>query len=562
MALNNIKISYRLAIGFGLMLVLMVGIAAIAERVSRDARNGLNETVNRNNKKSEAASAMRQSLFRQGLIARKLGLTSDVDEMQRDMAQIYVQQKLYLDKEIELLGLGVSHEEQPLIDEMRQRRLDVEPFVKQAEIMVDGFNAGQALRIFTTHVAPIQEKWLGAIDLLVEQQNRHIRDDLAEFELRSRRATLLMAAICVVSLLLASIIASLITRSITGSVAQLLAFSNRVAKGDFSTRVDHGGEHEFAVLARAMNQMAESLESSQAQLLAAARIAGMAEIATNVLHNVGNVLNSVNISAGLIAGQLRTSRVKGLTKATRMMEERSSDLADFFTQDPRGKLLPAYLRELASALELEHCSMAEELGRLEKSVDHIKEVVATQQSYAGTPRMLETVKLDELIEDALRMNADALTRHKVTVVKELAPLPVLRLDRHRMLQILVNLIGNAKQAMDHAPTSNATITVQSCVVDGVTLRVAVIDNGEGILPENLTRIFSHGFTTRRDGHGFGLHSCVLAAQEMGGCLTGHSTGWGQGARFTLEVPLGSGLEIANSAVPKGDGETEVANPKP
>lgn len=284
------------------------------------------------------------------------------------------------------------------------------------------------------------------------------------------------------------------------------------------------------------------LQAAHRQLLAAARQAGMAEIATNVLHNVGNVLNSVNISAGLISAQLRDSKRKGLTRAVGLMDEHADDLGEFLTHDAKGKLLPGYLRELAQALQHEQESMTEELGALLKSVDHIKDVVATQQSYAGTPRTIESLKVDELLDDALRMNAGALARHRVAIVKNLADLPELPLDRHRLLQILVNLISNAKHAMNDTVGQDPCITLVTRLVDVAgrsILSIEVTDNGEGIAPENLTRLFSHGFTTRKNGHGFGLHSCVMAAQEMGGSLTARSAGAGQGATFTLEIPIES-----------------------
>ena len=335
---------------------------------------------------------------------------------------------------------------------------------------------------------------------------------------------------------LGAIVAAIVSRRITGSVMQLITFSERVASGDFSARAQQQSEHEFAILARAMNQMAQSLETSQAQLLTAARLAGMAEIATNVLHNVGNVLNSVNVSAGMINTLLRTSKVKGLARAVQLMDGHADDLGDFLTCDAKGKLLPAYLRKLAQTLEIEQEAMAEELCTLNKSIDHIKEIVATQQSYAGASLVLESVKLGELMDDALRMNAGALTRHNVGVMKNLADLPALPLDRHRLLQILVNLIGNAKQAMDVANQSPC-ITLGADLVGERVLRITVADNGEGIAPEDLIRIFSHGFTTRKDGHGFGLHSSVLAAKEMGGSLTARSDGSGQGATFILDIPI-------------------------
>ena len=276
------------------------------------------------------------------------------------------------------------------------------------------------------------------------------------------------------------------------------------------------------------------------QLVEASRLAGMAEIATNVLHNVGNVLNSVNISATVISDRLHNSKLKGLERAIALIDEHAGDLGGYLTQDPRGKLLPGYLRELAPALRAEQVAIAEELAALVKSVDHIKEVIATQQSYAGAPRVMEPVDVGELLDDALRMNAGALTRHKVEVVKTLAELPPLMLDRHRMLQILVNLISNAKQALnglaDREPCIRLDVALAGDPAARV-LRIAVADNGEGIEAQNLTRVFSHGFTTRRNGHGFGLHSCVLAAQEMGGSLRVHSDGVGRGATFTLDIPL-------------------------
>ena len=297
-----------------------------------------------------------------------------------------------------------------------------------------------------------------------------------------------------------------------------------------------GTTKDISELKRAERRIADV----HAQLLEASRLAGMAEIATNVLHNVGNVLNSVNVSADLVSARLRSSKVKGLARAVQLMDAHADDLGEFFTGDAKGKLLPGYLRELALALESEHEAMAQELGVLGKSVEHIKEIVAIQQSYAGASRVVESLQFDELLDDALRMNAEALSRHKVGVVKNIPALPALPLDRHRLLQILVNLISNAKHAMNGTPDQNQHITFGAELADAGdrrVLRITVADNGEGIAPENLIRVFAHGFTTRKNGHGFGLHSCVLAAQEMGGTLTAHSDGPGHGATFTLEIPV-------------------------
>jgi signal transduction histidine kinase len=98
------------------------------------------------------------------------------------------------------------------------------------------------------------------------------------------------------------------------------------------------------------------------------------------------------------------------------------------------------------------------------------------------------------------------------------------------------VIRNAKYACDESGNAEKRVTVRVSAAHGAMV-IAVIDTGVGIPPENLERIFSHGFTTRKDGHGFGLHSCALAARDLGGSLQGESAGPGQGATFTLTLPL-------------------------
>lgn len=309
-------------------------------------------------------------------------------------------------------------------------------------------------------------------------------------------------------------------------------------------RVNKALQTANEVLEQRVEERTRELKDAQSELLNTARQAGMAEIATNVLHNVGNVLNSVNISADLITRKLRTSKALGLGKAMQLINEHQSDLGTFLTQNEKGKLLPGYLNQLVEAIALEQQGMTDELAQLSKSVDHIKDIVATQQSYAGANSLMEPLYISELLEDALRMNAGALTRHHVTVVKEYGEVPQVMGDKHRLLLILINLISNAKYAMAAPGARTRQITLGVKVVDDTILQISVKDDGEGIAPENMTRIFAHGFTTRKDGHGFGLHSCALAAIEMNGHLTAHSDGPGKGAVFTLQIPLTPVMEEA------------------
>jgi PAS domain S-box-containing protein len=278
------------------------------------------------------------------------------------------------------------------------------------------------------------------------------------------------------------------------------------------------------------------LELVHQQLLDTSRQAGMAEVATSVLHNVGNVLNSVNVSATLVSNQVRKSKVVNLAKVVTLLDENAVDLGNFLTSDPRGKQLPSYLGQLAEHLAGEQKTVLKELSLLHENIEHIKDIVVMQQSYARISGVIETVKITDLIEDALRLNLGALQRHGVEIRREFSEVPPMDVEKHKILQILVNLVRNAKYACDEALRPDKLMTLGVIQQDG-QVQISVRDNGIGIPPENLTRIFNHGFTTRKEGHGFGLHSAVLAAMEMGGSLKVHSDGWNQGAIFTLTLPL-------------------------
>ncbi|HEY9174087.1 MAG TPA: two-component regulator propeller domain-containing protein, partial [Verrucomicrobiae bacterium] len=284
-------------------------------------------------------------------------------------------------------------------------------------------------------------------------------------------------------------------------------------------------------------RMQLEVERVHRELLEASRLAGMAEVATDVLHNVGNVLNSVNVSVALLAEQTRKSHTTVVGKTAALLQEHQADLGDFLTRDPRGRQLPSFLVILAEQLAREQAAALEELDSLQKHVDHIKTIVATQQAHA---RILGVTTLEnpvELVEEALRMNETALAPNRVMFVREFeTPLPQIEVDRHKVMQILLNLMRNAAQACLESQREQKQVTVRLSSRNGQIL-ISVIDNGVGIAPENLARIFAHGFTTKKNGHGFGLHSGALAAKEMGGEVRVESAGPGHGAAFVLQLPL-------------------------
>ena len=294
-------------------------------------------------------------------------------------------------------------------------------------------------------------------------------------------------------------------------------------------------------------EMELALEKARKELVDASRTAGMAEVATGVLHNVGNVLNSLNVSASVLASGFRQSKAPSLAKLAAIMREHQADLGDYLTHDPKGRRMPELLASLARHAIEERTSLLQEITSLQKNIDHIKEIVSMQQTYATMVGVVEPLDPVMMMEDSLRMNAGSLLRHDVRIVREFQFVPAVLGEKAKVLQILVNLIRNAKLACDESGQASKVVTLgiepaprsdSATQEDAAPERVRLIvrDNGVGIPAENLTRIFGHGFTTRRDGHGFGLHSAANAAREMKGSLTVHSAGPGQGSAFTLELP--------------------------
>jgi PAS domain S-box-containing protein len=279
------------------------------------------------------------------------------------------------------------------------------------------------------------------------------------------------------------------------------------------------------------------LEQAHRELLNTSRLAGMAEVATGVLHNVGNVLTSVNVSANVLATGLQQSKAESLERVSDLLQSHAGDLGDYLTHDPKGRRIPEFITSLGQHWLEERDRLQRELATLQQSIDHIKEIVGMQQAYATTSGAVEALDPAALMEDALRMNTGALERHQITCVRDFQPVPRMRAEKAKALQILINLIRNAKYAAHEGRQAERTVTLRIAPGPAGRVHLIVADNGIGIPARNLDRIFTHGFTTRPGGHGFGLHSSLTAARAMQGDLTVQSAGPGLGASFTLDLPI-------------------------
>lgn len=275
-------------------------------------------------------------------------------------------------------------------------------------------------------------------------------------------------------------------------------------------------------------------KQTQAELIEASRLAGKAEIATETLHDVRNVLTTVNLSFGLLQSRTKALSLECVRKLSNLLNEQT-DLRSFLTEHEQGKKVPEYLKALAERLEQQQEAITGELNGLSRRIDHLRRLVTVQQAYAKVSGHKERIHLHEVLEESLSLNGITASRPGWTIVREFAPIPPIRGERHKLLQILGNLVRNARQACEQGIRSEKIMTL-ALSQHANWIRVSVSDNGIGIPPENLERVFEHGFTTKKDGHGFGLRSAAIAARELGCALEAQSEGLHRGASFTLKIP--------------------------
>jgi signal transduction histidine kinase len=339
--------------------------------------------------------------------------------------------------------------------------------------------------------------------------------------------------------------------TITNPIVQLTKAAYAIAQGDYALPVKAISNDEIGGLAENFEQMrttikqytgnlekmvaerTNELREAQKELVEKAHQAGMADIAAGTLHNVGNLLNSVKASVEAMENVMRVTPLESLTKANKLLGENIDRLDDFILTDPRGKKLMHYYLKIEEPIQDACDQLGQNIKRVMEKIISISDVIAAQQSYAGVGGLTEKVKLADIIEDAITMQTGSISRHKIILVRDYADIPEIFVQKAKLVHILVNLIKNAKDAMIGTAPENKVLAL-SITRDERAIIIKVKDSGCGIAAENLTKIFSHGFTTKKGGHGFGLHSCANYMKEMGGEIWAESGGVGKGAAFVLE----------------------------
>ena len=382
----------------------------------------------------------------------------------------------------------------------------------------------------------IQRDLLGEPALLV-------RSDLPRVVSASGRAAAHLAALTGLGggVAMLAVMWTVLSSMIARPLVRVTEHAVRVgASDDLGERLHLTGRDEIGVLGREFDRMMDRLARSRAELVEAAHVAGRAEVATSVLHNVGNVLNTVSVSVGILGETTARSEVSSLRMVSDLLTAHAHQLGEFLTTDEKGRRLPAFLVELAPHLVEENEHTREELKTLAAAVEHIRQIIQAHQAYGQARAWLEDVDPALVGKQAVLFTGDSLEGHGIRVECAFAEVGKLRIDRNRTLQILTNLIMNAKQAIVETGRGHGSICIEGALVsaaDRTKLQIRVHDDGAGIPAENLTRIFAGGFTTHEGGHGIGLHGAANLAAEMGGSLAAASEGPGRGATFTLLLPV-------------------------
>ncbi len=316
----------------------------------------------------------------------------------------------------------------------------------------------------------------------------------------------------------------------------------------FSSSVMTGADGEetgYVCVARDITERIKAekaLAEAQKQLIDSAHKAGMADIATGILHNLGNVLNSANSSVEETSQIVRASKVQSFINANQLLKAHIDHVSEFLSTDEKGRKLPKFYLKLGDVLLEENERTAKSIKRIEDKLNTMKGIVETQQDYAKAAFHSEKEELPKIINDVLKIEKDHIKSNGVQIKGDYDKPLRCKVHKYKLVQVLINLVKNAIESMKGNDLNNKTceLVIETGRVDDRSDFIKVMDNGCGIPPENLIKIFNHGFTTKEKGHGFGLHASANAMTEMGGSISVESDGENRGAAFTVELPVESG----------------------
>lgn len=546
-----VNIRLRLITGFTLLLV-SIGVLAVVSARSVTAANAASERMEHSRAQYDATLDLTHELdiYLRSSLAELMGGNPDEADLsgyREAVEQRLASARLVRDAEEELeqeTGTERDEAEDALLDEIEKALVTIDASFQEALSLVLEGKVAEALPLALSGASgPTAETLSALIAAGLEDEREEVESAEAISTAASNRVTDVTRIVSAVTFGIVALLLLWTVPPLSRSLQAMHAGVERVSEGDLSSPIEVTGKHELARFSEAFNGMLEDLQTArlrqatEAEARAASRRAGMADVATGVLHNVGNVLNSLRVSVEVVRDELKPGTLDKLTKTVALLEEQGGNVGAFLAEDPRGQLVVPFLAEVADTLDSQRAGLDNEAKEMQTRLAHIEMIIGKQQQHASRASLLEWVQIAEIVDDAITILLPSFERHGVDLHVELPDSPQARLDRHQVLEMLINLLSNAKEAVVATGRPDRRVAIALRVIGDEQVVVDVIDNGVGIGEEALEKVFTYGFTTKDDGHGFGLHNAANAVKAIGGEIQAHSDGEGTGATFSLVLPI-------------------------
>jgi two-component system, NtrC family, sensor kinase len=344
-------------------------------------------------------------------------------------------------------------------------------------------------------------------------------------------ACLFAAAVLVLILLVV-----VLNRVILDPLALVTRHAVAIGEGGDATPLGLPRADEIGLLAREFDRMVQRVTETRMQLVDQSFQAGFAELARGVLHNLGNAMTPLGVRLANLGERLRSAPAEDAEQAVNELQSRSCDLT-------RKADLEEFLRLACKELAITVRAAQEDVAVMSRQTTAVQSMLVEQMRAARNEHVIEPVRLTELLSQSLEIVPDA-CRQRLTVDTDetVQRLGVVRVARTVLRLILQNLIINAADAVRDAGRDKGVLRVSAEIVrerDVQQLHLQCKDDGVGIAPQNLERVFEKGFSTKspETNHGIGLHWCANAMSALGGRIWAASEGPGRGASLHLMVPL-------------------------
>lgn len=545
------EIRLRLIVGFAVLLV-SIGLLALASANSVAESAAANERMERSRAQLDASLELDHEFetYLTSSLAEVISAEPDEDRLGSYVAT--VEESLDAARAVRKAELEFESETDPeeqkdedaLLDNLERALTEIDASFRAALSLVADGNREEGVALATAIIGSSAAE--AVHDLLaddLEDERQEVKSAKPIAAAASRRVTVVSRIVSGVTLAIVILLLLWTLPPLSRSLKALHTGVARVSKGDLSSPIEVTGDHELARFSQAFNGMLEDLQkarlrqATEAEARAASRRAGMADVATGVLHNVGNVLNSLRVSVEMVRDELAPDKLDKLNKTVALLQEQGDEVGAFLADDPRGQLVVPFLAEVAETLESQRAGLDNEAKEMQTRLAHIEMIIGKQQQHSRQASLLEWVDVADVVEDATTILLPSFERHGVQLEVDLQEAPQIQIDRHQVLEMLINLLSNAKDAVVAGGDQDKRVAIAIRVIGQKEVAVDVKDNGVGISEDDLDRIFTYAFTTKDDGHGFGLHNAANAAKATGGEIRAHSDGPGAGATFSLVLPF-------------------------